>query len=80
MFLLKAPRADGTANGQVLGETRKQLKEETQLRLVSKTLMPVCELLIFTFISDVGSLKNRVRVLSRSLKSLCVCVGCGEGA
>ncbi|XP_026106701.1 protein RUFY3-like isoform X5 [Carassius auratus] len=29
----KAPRADGTANGQVLGETRKQLKEETQLRL-----------------------------------------------
>uniref|UniRef100_A0A673LYN6 Protein RUFY3-like n=1 Tax=Sinocyclocheilus rhinocerous TaxID=307959 RepID=A0A673LYN6_9TELE len=26
-------RADGTANGQVLGETRKQLKEETQLRL-----------------------------------------------
>ncbi|XP_073695470.1 protein RUFY3 isoform X3 [Garra rufa] len=29
----KASRADGTANGQVLGETRKQLKEETQLRL-----------------------------------------------
>ncbi|XP_051971093.1 protein RUFY3-like isoform X3 [Xyrauchen texanus] len=29
----KALRADGTANGQVLGETRKQLKEETQLRL-----------------------------------------------
>ncbi|XP_051524617.1 protein RUFY3-like isoform X6 [Myxocyprinus asiaticus] len=29
----KASRGDGTANGQVLGETRKQLKEETQLRL-----------------------------------------------
>ncbi|XP_057213234.1 protein RUFY3 isoform X2 [Triplophysa rosa] len=29
----KASRAEGTANGQVLGETRKQLKEETQLRL-----------------------------------------------
>uniref|UniRef100_A0A673KRV9 Protein RUFY3-like n=1 Tax=Sinocyclocheilus rhinocerous TaxID=307959 RepID=A0A673KRV9_9TELE len=29
----KASRADGTANGQVFGETRKQLKEETQLRL-----------------------------------------------
>ncbi|XP_052412318.1 protein RUFY3 isoform X7 [Carassius gibelio] len=29
----KASGADGTANGQVLGETRKQLKEETQLRL-----------------------------------------------
>ncbi|XP_048044306.1 protein RUFY3 isoform X4 [Megalobrama amblycephala] len=29
----KGTRADGTANGQVLGETRKQLKEETQLRL-----------------------------------------------
>uniref|UniRef100_A0A673M171 Protein RUFY3-like n=1 Tax=Sinocyclocheilus rhinocerous TaxID=307959 RepID=A0A673M171_9TELE len=29
----KVSRADGTANGQVLGETRKQLKEETQLRL-----------------------------------------------
>ncbi|XP_051547272.1 protein RUFY3-like isoform X3 [Myxocyprinus asiaticus] len=29
----KALRTDGTANGQVLGETRKQLKEETQLRL-----------------------------------------------
>ncbi|XP_058632112.1 protein RUFY3 isoform X2 [Onychostoma macrolepis] len=29
----KASRADGTANGQVLGEARKQLKEETQLRL-----------------------------------------------
>ncbi|RXN34133.1 RUFY3 isoform X2 [Labeo rohita] len=32
----KASRADGTANGQVLGETRKQLKEETQLRLSSE--------------------------------------------
>ncbi|XP_062399264.1 protein RUFY3 isoform X4 [Sardina pilchardus] len=29
----KAPRADGSAEGQVLGEARKQLKEETQLRL-----------------------------------------------
>ncbi|XP_072521303.1 protein RUFY3 isoform X4 [Salminus brasiliensis] len=29
----KASRPDGTADGQVLGETRKQLKEETQLRL-----------------------------------------------
>ncbi|XP_076856956.1 protein RUFY3 isoform X9 [Brachyhypopomus gauderio] len=29
----KAPRPEGTADGQVLGETRKQLKEETQLRL-----------------------------------------------
>ncbi|XP_065123271.2 protein RUFY3 isoform X7 [Paramisgurnus dabryanus] len=29
----KVSRAEGTANGQVLGETRKQLKEETQLRL-----------------------------------------------
>ncbi|KAL2091975.1 hypothetical protein ACEWY4_011773 [Coilia grayii] len=29
----KVPRADGSANGQVLGEARKQLKEETQLRL-----------------------------------------------
>ncbi|XP_058632113.1 protein RUFY3 isoform X3 [Onychostoma macrolepis] len=32
----KASRADGTANGQVLGEARKQLKEETQLRLSSE--------------------------------------------
>ncbi|XP_022520579.2 protein RUFY3 isoform X2 [Astyanax mexicanus] len=29
----KASRPDGAADGQVLGETRKQLKEETQLRL-----------------------------------------------
>ncbi|XP_063051618.1 protein RUFY3 isoform X2 [Engraulis encrasicolus] len=29
----KVPRADGSADGQVLGEARKQLKEETQLRL-----------------------------------------------
>ncbi|XP_048098755.1 protein RUFY3 isoform X6 [Alosa alosa] len=29
----KVPRADGSAEGQVLGEARKQLKEETQLRL-----------------------------------------------
>ncbi|KAI5613112.1 protein RUFY3 isoform X3 [Silurus asotus] len=29
----KALRPDGAADGQVLGETRKQLKEETQLRL-----------------------------------------------
>uniref|UniRef100_A0A3B4CD34 RUN domain-containing protein n=1 Tax=Pygocentrus nattereri TaxID=42514 RepID=A0A3B4CD34_PYGNA len=29
----KASRPEGTADGQVLGETRKQLKEETQLRL-----------------------------------------------
>ncbi|XP_030625987.1 protein RUFY3 isoform X1 [Chanos chanos] len=29
----KASRADGAADGHVLGETRKQLKEETQLRL-----------------------------------------------
>ncbi|XP_062873599.1 protein RUFY3 isoform X2 [Trichomycterus rosablanca] len=29
----KTSKADGAADGQVLGETRKQLKEETQLRL-----------------------------------------------
>lgn len=29
----KGPRVDGSADGQVLGEARKQLKEETQLRL-----------------------------------------------
>uniref|UniRef100_A0A8B9JVY9 RUN domain-containing protein n=1 Tax=Astyanax mexicanus TaxID=7994 RepID=A0A8B9JVY9_ASTMX len=33
VFFFKASRPDGAADGQVLGETRKQLKEETQLRL-----------------------------------------------
>ncbi|ROL51404.1 Protein RUFY3 [Anabarilius grahami] len=37
----KGTRADGTANGQVLGETRKQLKEETQLRLMLEK--DICE-------------------------------------
>lgn len=34
VFLFQALRSDSAPNGQALGETRKQLKEETLLRLV----------------------------------------------
>lgn len=38
-WLIQALRSDSAADGQALGETRKQLKEETLLRLVSFRLL-----------------------------------------
>ena len=53
----QVPRADGSADGQVLGEARKQLKEETQLRLVSQapSLGHSCHIVFFILAHQDGA-------------------------
>lgn len=65
VWLIQALRSDSAADGQALGETRKQLKEETLLRLVSFRLWTTLSFhwynkLYFTYV-HITRVKRRVK-------------------